>query len=266
MIRRELELFFNALRFFTRVPIPQRIGHSTELLNHAARYFPLIGWLVGIVGAVAYWLASLVLPPTLAIALSMVATIRLTGAFHEDGFGDVCDGFGGGWSREQVLAIMKDSRIGAYGTIGLVSMLGMKFLALLEMGHDTVPIALLAAHPLSRFASTTLIFFLDYAREDQPEDVARAKPLAHRLSPGELACAAVFGCVPLVLLSGLEVLGVSVLAIGVTVWAARYFRRRIGGYTGDCLGATQQLAELAIYIALNFAWLFEEAEDWSNSI
>jgi len=266
VIRHELELFFNALRFFTRLPIPRWVGHSTDLLNHSARYFPLVGWLVGMTGAAVFWLASLALPPTLAVALSMVATISLTGAFHEDGFGDACDGFGGGWAREQILAIMKDSRIGAYGTIGLVAILGIKFLALLEMGDGTVPVALVVAHPLSRFASTTLIRMLDYVREHQPDETARAKPLAHRLSRSELAITALFGCAPLLLLTGLEALGVIPLVAIVTFCAARYFRRRIGGYTGDCLGATQQLTEVAIYIALNFAWLFEEAEDLSSSI
>ena len=208
MIRREVELLFNALRFFTRMPVPRWVGHSTELLNHAARYFPLVGWLVALIGAAAFLVTGMALPVTLAIVLSMAATIRFTGAFHEDGFGDVCDGFGGGWDRAQTLAIMKDSRIGAYGAIGLVVMLLAKFLALLEMGEELVPIALLVAHPLSRFASTTLIYALDYAREDQPDEIARAKPLAHRLSGGELACAGLFGCLPLLLLSGLEAIGV----------------------------------------------------------
>lgn len=266
MIRREIELFFNALRFFTRMPVPRWVGHSTDLLNHSARYFSLVGWLVALIGATVFLVVSLALPATLAIVLSMVATIRFTGAFHEDGFGDVCDGFGGGWDRTQTLAIMKDSRIGAYGAIGLIVMLLAKFLALLEMGEQLVPTALLVAHPLSRFASTTLIYALDYARNDQPEEIARAKPLAHRLSAAELACAALFGCLPLLLLTGLEAVGVVVLVFVVTLWAARYFRRRIGGYTGDCLGATQQLAELAIYIALNFSWLMVETEDLSNSI
>ena len=266
MIRREIELFFNALRFFTRMPVPRWVGHSTELLNHSARYFPLVGWLVGLVGAAGFLIVGLALPVSLAIVLSMVATIRFTGAFHEDGFGDVCDGFGGGWDRAQVLSIMKDSRIGAYGAIGLALMLIAKFLALLEMGEELVPIALLAAHPLSRFASTTLIYALVYPREDQPDEIARAKPLAHRLSAGELGCAALFGCAPLLLLTGLEAIGVVVLVGVVTLWAARCFRRRIGGYTGDCLGATQQLAELAAYLALNFSWLLSEAEDLSNSI
>lgn len=266
MIRREAELFFNALRFFTRMPVPRWVGHSTELLNHSARYFALVGWLVGLIGAVVFLVAGLALPVTLAIVLSIAATIRFTGAFHEDGFGDVCDGFGGGWDRARILAIMKDSRIGAYGAIGLVLMLMAKFLALLEMGEELVPTALLVAHPLSRFASTSLIYALDYAREDQPDDIARAKPLAHRLSRAELTCAAAFGCTPLLLLTGLEAIGVVVLVFVVTLVAARYFRRRIGGYTGDCLGATQQVAELAVYLALNFSWLLIEAEDPSNSI
>lgn len=137
MIRREIELFFNALRFFTRMPVPRWVGHSTDLLNHSARYFPLVGWLVGLVGAAGFLIVGLALPVSLAIVLSMAATIRFTGAFHEDGFGDVCDGFGGGWDRAQVLSIMKDSRIGAYGAIGLVLMLIAKFLALLRDGRRT---------------------------------------------------------------------------------------------------------------------------------
>lgn len=250
-LRQESELFFNALRFFTRLPVPAWVSHSAESLNHAARHFPLVGLLVGIAGAGVFLLASMGLPLTLAVAASMAVTVVLTGAFHEDGFADVCDGFGGGWDKAQILAIMKDSRIGAYGTIGMVMMFGTKFLALLDLGKEGVVVALIIAHPLSRLASTTLIYALDYVRDDAS---SRAKPLAHRLSTGELAWAALCGLAPLTLLAPVAAARVLGLAALTTWLAARFFLRRIGGYTGDCLGATQQLAELAIYLGL--AWNF----------
>ena len=255
-MRYQLELFFTALGFFTRLPVPGWVPWSPERLNHAARYFPLVGWVVGGIGA-ASWLAFVqILPPTLAVLLSMAVTIRATGAFHEDGWADACDGLGGGWDKLQVLTIMKDSRIGSYGTVGLVLMLLAKAAALVELataGDQAVAVALLAAHPLSRLASTSLIHTLEYVREDES---AKAKPLARRLSATELAIATVFGALPLVLLAPLEAAAALAATVAVTLWAARYLLRRLGGYTGDCLGAVQQATELAAYLGILAAWNF----------
>ncbi len=253
MIRHELELFFNALRFFTRVPVPAWVGHSTELLNHAARYFPAVGWLVGGVGAAVFWGLGYVLPASLALLLSMAATVWMTGAFHEDGFADSCDGFGGGWDKSRVLSIMKDSRIGSYGTLGMVLMLATKFAALFEMEDGAVVLALLVAHPLSRLAATILIRALDYVRDD---DSSKSKPLAHKLSNVGLIWAGLLGLSPLLLLDGMEALAVLVLVAFVTWRAAAYFLWRIGGYTGDCLGAVQQVTEVAVYLGLHVAWTY----------
>lgn len=255
-MRRELELFFTALGFFTRLPVPAWVPWSPERLNHAARYFPLVGWVVAAIGALVYFAAVQVLPPSLAVVLSMAATIRATGAFHEDGWADTCDGFGGGWDKMQVLTIMKDSRIGSYGAIGLVLMLLAKALALYEIGFEEdwpVIIALAVAHPLSRFASTSLIATLDYVREDE---LSKSKPLARRLSGPELALASLFGLAPLVLLTPFEAMWVLGAVAVTTLYAARTFRRRIGGYTGDCLGAAQQGTELACYLGLLAAWSY----------
>jgi adenosylcobinamide-GDP ribazoletransferase len=254
MLRREAEAFFGALRFFTRVPVPAWVGHSQEGLDRAARYFPLIGILVGAAGALAYALAVQVLPPTLAVLFSMAATLLLTGAFHEDGLADAIDGFGGGWEKAQVLAIMKDSRIGSYGAIAVVLMLLAKFCALLELPQEWVAPALVAAHAASRFCSGVLIFALDYARDD---DSARAKPLAQRMGAGSLIAAGVFGLAPLALLPWPAAAAALLLAALTTLLAARHFVARIGGYTGDCLGAVQQGAELSIYLGvLLVAWNF----------
>jgi adenosylcobinamide-GDP ribazoletransferase len=255
-MRYQLELFFTALGFFTRLPVPAWVPWSPERLNHAARYFPLVGWVVGGIGA-ASWLAFVqILPPALAVLLSMAVTIRATGAFHEDGWADACDGLGGGWDKQQVLTIMKDSRIGSYGTVGLVLMLLAKAAALVELataGDQAVAFALLAAHPLSRLASTSLIHTLEYVREDES---AKAKPLARRLSATELAIATVFGALPVVLLAPREAAAALAAAVAVTLWAARYLVRRLGGYTGDCLGAVQQATELAAYLGILAAWNF----------
>lgn len=253
MIRRELEYFFAALRFFTRLPVPAWVGHSSEQLNHAARYFPLVGILVGAIGA-AVTLAALALWPTpLAILLGMAATLLATGAFHEDGLADSIDGFGGGWTREQVLVIMKDSRIGSYGAIGIGLVLLAKFEALSLLAVAPAPTfaaTIVAGHAVSRFASTTLIFALDYARDD---DSSKSKPLATRMGKGELALAALCGLAPCLLLPATQVAIALALATLVTLLAARHFVKRIGGYTGDCLGATQQLSELAFYLGLTCA-------------
>ncbi len=205
-------------------------------------------------GGLTFLLAAFVLPVSLAILISMAATLVVTGAFHEDGLADAVDGFGGGWSKQQVLAIMKDSRIGSYGALAAALMLLAKFNALYELPDEWIAPALVAAHAASRFCSTTLIYALEYVRDDNS---ARAKPLAVRMDAGSLAVAGLFGLAPLALLPW-QAAGAGLLLAALTTFlAARYFVRRIGGYTGDCLGATQQGAELAIYLGvLAVAWNF----------
>ncbi|MCC7270497.1 MAG: adenosylcobinamide-GDP ribazoletransferase [Rhodocyclaceae bacterium] len=254
MFRQEAEAFFGAVRFFTRLPVPAWVGHSQEALDRAARYFPLVGILVGALGGLTFLLAALVLPVSIALLFSMAATLLVTGAFHEDGLADAVDGFGGGWTREQVLAIMKDSRIGSYGALAVALMLLAKFNALYELPDEWIAPALVAAHAASRFCSTALIYALGYVRDD---DSSRAKPLAVRLGSGSLAVAGLFGLAPLALLPWEAALAGLALAALTTFLAARYFVKRIGGYTGDCLGAAQQLAELAIYLGILIAaWNF----------
>ncbi len=244
----EAEYFFAALRFFTRLPAPAWVGHSTEQLNHAARWFPAIGGIVGAGGAAITLIAMQFWPPAVAVLLGMAATVLVTGAFHEDGLTDTIDGLGGGRTREQALAIMKDSRIGSYGAIGLGLALLLKFAALSEhavLPAPTFALLLIAGHSVSRLASTTLIYALDYAREE-----GKAKPLATRLGKGELAFAALCGLAPCLFLPWAQVAVALALVAAATWLAARTFVKRLGGYTGDCLGATQQLAELAFYLGM----------------
>ena len=251
-MRDEFNRFLAALSFFTRLPVPG--SHSAEGLDGAARYFPLAGIIVGVLGALATWAASFILPLSLAVIAGMAATIIITGAFHEDGFSDACDGFGGGWKggdegRAQVLAIMKDSRVGSYGALGIALMLLAKWNALMEIPDEALIFAIVAAHAISRFAATTLMFALDYVREE-----GKSKPLAKRMGAGDLAVAGVFGLAPCLLLPTTETLVALAATAFATFLCARTFVRRIGGYTGDCLGATQQVAELAFYAGFLVQW------------
>ena len=257
MFRQALEDFFGAVRFFTRLPVPAWVGHSADGLNRSARYFPAVGLLIGLLAALSFQIAALWLPRTLAVLVSMACTVRLTGAFHEDGLADTCDGFGGGWTPEQTLEIMKDSRLGSYGAIGLILMLVGKFVALLELPVLWLPAVLIAGHAVSRACATTLLRTLDYVRADAS---SKSKPLATRLSGGGLLVAYGFALLALLPLLALEVAAVGAAIRGLlfaglaTWWCARLFRRRLGGYTGDCLGATQQVSELAFYLGLLATW------------
>lgn len=245
----QLRLFFIALQFFTRIPIPQWVGFEEDWLQHAVRYFVLVGVLIGAVTGVIYYCAVLIWPPLIAVLLSTIAGIVLTGAFHEDGFADTCDGLGGAVSAERALDIMKDSRIGAYGAIGIMLMLAMKIATLILLPVSMIPSVLLVVHPLSRLASCSLIWRLQYVRAE-----GKAKPLAQRMTTGEwitgLFCvlAPMLICLLFGSLHWQSLLLASAMAALATVWLARVFVQRLGGYTGDCLGAVQQLAELGFYL------------------
>ena len=251
VLRREIEAALGAVRFFTRIPVPAWVGHSAEGLNASARYFPAVGLLVGAWGALVFFGAATLWPMPLAILLSMAATVLLTGAFHEDGLADAADGLGGGWEKEDVLRIMKDSRTGSYGVVALTLVLLGKYVALTQLPLVWIPVSLIAGHALSRFCSTTLIAALEYVREDA---LSKAKPLATRLSWPALLTAATFAACGVGLCAwvagAVPVLAGMLLAAGVTLWLARMFLRRLGGYTGDLLGTTQQASELAFYFGL----------------
>ena len=258
-----MRIFYTALMFYTRLPVPKHIDHSADALNRATVYFPLIGWIVGGIGVGTYWLSTVLFPPAyLPVLFSMVATIWATGAFHEDGFADTCDGFGGGWNKTQILTIMKDSRLGTYGTIGLGLLLAVKFFALQAMlGVEafgwTVALKYISAHSLSRLTATTIIRALPYAREDLESKV---KPTAQGITAGQLAGAALLGLLPLLALvayTGLWIYLTFLIPLVLVRWRLiGFFGKWLGGYTGDCLGATQQLAEVVIYLSfVSLLWV-----------
>lgn len=251
--RRELILALAAVQYFTRIPVPRFVGHSQAQLNDAARYFPLVGLIVGGVIAALLFGAAQLWPYSIAVILAIAAGVLLTGAFHEDGLADAVDGLGGGFERDRRLAIMRDSRIGSYGSIALLLSFSLRFACLLAFPLAEAMALLIAAHVISRCGPVLLMRTLPYVREDD----SRAKPLVTTLSRTSLivalSTAALVGLS--VAASGLPQLALGVvLAAGVLWYWRRLIRNLIGGYTGDCLGAAQQLAELSLYLGTLAAW------------
>lgn len=253
-MKKQVEIFFTALMFYTRIPCPKWVTHDAEYLNKATRYFPFIGWIVGGVCALVYMGTDFFLGAPIAILLSMIAGVLTTGAFHEDGFADVCDAFGGGWTKQKILDIMKDSRVGAYGAIGTILILLLKYTSLSSVPFSQMWMVLMAAHSFSRLCAVLVVATSQYVREN---DDAKAKPLAKSISVKEIIPAIVFGLVPLLFFQRIDILYALILPLLGTFFLRKYFHKWIGGYTGDCLGATQQVTEVLFYLGLLAYWKIE---------
>ena len=261
-----LRHYLLAVQFFTRLPVTGRlagwVGFSPQMLRAAAGHFPGVGWLVALAAVLVFGTLHQALghgpgAALVAAALSTAATVYLTGAFHEDGLADVADGLGGASTRERALEIMKDSRMGAFGTLALVLALLAKVGLLAQLaGHGAaVPLAALAGgHVLSRLWPLLTVRGLPHVGDTA---TSKSKPLADRISTGSLGTAALWCLPPLGLaarLLGGGALLAAVLASALgAAWMHWRFARRLQGFTGDCLGASQQLGELAFYLGAALA-------------
>ena len=254
----EARLILVAIQFLTRIPIPTFRKYDPQWLHQSSRYFPAVGLLIGILCAGVLWLASLLFTPLVAAVISTAFGIKLTGAFHEDGLADSCDGLGGGLTRERTLEIMKDSRLGTYGVLGLVSALLLKISLLAAMPLSVAIVALIVGHTASRLLCISLLTLLPYGGEIEH---AKAKPMAQQLTPLQALYSSGWLILTIILVTlmfpntmlqiGLgKWLLALILALVATHYMRRLLRRRLDGYTGDGLGATQQLSEIAIYIGL----------------
>lgn len=251
-MKEEVKIFFTAVMFYTRIPCPNNIDHHPDYINKATRYFPLMGWIVGGISFLFYWASALLFDSNIALVVMLAAGILVTGAFHEDGFADVCDGFGGGWTKERILTIMKDSQIGAYGAIGIVLLLLLKYVGLQHLiiqpfNNAEVALIFITYHSLARLTAINIVFTATYARDDER---SKAKPIAKAHSYKEIVGAYFFGIAPLLLLCYVHYnfLWVIIPLIITCLLARRYFNKWLQGYTGDCLGAVEQLAEVIIII------------------
>ena len=264
-----------AVQFFTRIPITgplaDWVGYSPEALKASAAHFPGIGVLVGVVAAgvfcgVLALLPDAVFSPLIAAALSTVVTVLMTGGFHEDGLADVADGLGGSYDRERALDIMKDSRVGAFGAMALVLALLSKVALLALLGSlegtpadwEDAPFtgwyaagALLAGHTVSRTLPLLLVRWLPHVGDTA---ASKSKPLADHITLGRLLLAFLWCFSALVTVStafdAANLAAACSFSILALLWMGRLFSRRIQGFTGDCLGATQQVCEIAFYLGL----------------
>lgn len=239
----ELKILASSLLYFTRLKLPFQVPYSKDSMTKILTWFPFVGLIVGGLGALTWWGLSLILPQAVAVIFSMVVTILLTGAFHEDGFADVCDGFGGGYTKEKILLIMKDSTVGAYGALGMILMLLTKFVLLSNSDVDSLLYIIIIAHTMSRVSALFITQVWDYARTED----SKAKMPSQHLSPLRFIIAFVCGFAPLCLMPLQVYWFVPLVAIVAALLMGKYFHKQIGGYTGDCLGATQQVVEVLIY-------------------
>jgi len=251
-MKKEIDIFFTAIMFFTRIPCPKWVDHSGEALQNSPKYFSLIGIIVGGFGALVFLGTSYIFPQNISILLSYISTIWITGAFHEDGFADVCDGFGGGWNKDKILAIMKDSLVGTYGIVGLISLFTLKFFALAEINHQLI-ITLIAGHSVSRCITTFILFLYPYARTDNS---SKSIAVASNFKRSYLIFNIIIGLSPLLFFNSYWVFSALIPPFIAMLLLGRFFNKWIGGQTGDCAGATQQITEVIFYLSILVLWKF----------
>ncbi|CCQ09412.1 Cobalamin synthase [Pseudoalteromonas luteoviolacea B = ATCC 29581] len=245
--------------FLTRLPVKVEGEVNDYELNESSGYFALVGLLIGLLLSLSYVALSSIFPTDISIALVLAIGLLLTGAFHEDGFADVWDGFGGGWSHEDKLSIMKDSRLGTYGAAALMILLLVKYLSLVALTDELWPVlvALVLGHVLSRAFATSLIQKLKYVQADA---LSKVKPIAKKLSRDSeqlLWYSAFITVIVLWFVTPLSMwffAGLIVLLSVIRFLCSLWFKKQLGGYTGDCLGAAQQLNEVAVYLYFVALW------------
>ncbi|KAF0694242.1 Aste57867_14878 [Aphanomyces stellatus] len=260
----ELRIFLTSVMFLTRLPaylvIPD-LDHNVRELVPSFCYFPVIGWAVGGFAGLFFIVGCVLFDSTaLAVIGSTFASVWLTGCFHEDGVADTFDSFGGGWSKNDILRIMKDSRLGTYGCTGLLLMTTLKFAALDQIasvsGTASVCTALVAAHVLGRYSSLFILQFFPYVEDERDPKGPLYNGIGnnlHLLTPARVHTATLFTAASMVLCLGLP-LGLCVFSVGLLVsyLAGQYFAGFLGGVIGDCLGCANQVVEVVVYLCIIF--------------
>jgi adenosylcobinamide-GDP ribazoletransferase len=252
----EIRYFWTAVMLLTRLPAPRLKGFQDDWLARSALYFPIVGLLVGLLAATVHWGAYFLWPEPVPSVLALAAAALVTGGLHEDGWADVFDALAASRDPKRMLEVMKDSRIGAAGALALVLLILGKVGVLGTFSPGRAANALVAAHVLSRWSHLPLLWKLPHAR---PEG-GLAGPLAGRVSAVRLAIGTLFTAfITLYALPWLGIFVVSALTVTLvaTLAAGIFFRHRLGGITGDCLGAANQLVELGVLLALAVSWPVE---------
>ncbi|MHB1206013.1 MAG: adenosylcobinamide-GDP ribazoletransferase [Rhodospirillaceae bacterium] len=242
---RQLRLLLCAVQFLTRIPVPELKGFAPEWITLSARYFPLVGQIVGAISAVAFFLAAKVWGGAVPAVLAVTAGILVTGAFHEDGLADSADGLGGGRTKDQRLTIMKDSRIGAYGALALMLALALKVTALAQLPALAAVGVLIAGHGAARAAAVVVMAALPYAGD---AEAAKYKPVPNGVSVPACLLALVLAVWPFAAFALPNVAPALVIGIVPALVMALMAWRLIGGITGDVLGAVEQMFEIGFFL------------------
>lgn len=253
-IRYQWQLFCLALMFFSQIPVAKNLPYSEKRMNSANRYFSLVGIVIGLLVALSFYLFDSLFSIDVAILLTMITSVFITGAFHEDGLADMADGMGGGYSPAKRLTIMKDSRIGTYGAVTLILSLLLKFQLLVELEQFSLLIvAVIFSYSMSRAFAASLIFDTPYVVDD---DTSKSKPIASQQSCRDLVILIAVALLPCALFpwyfDDFWTLLISIFVVLCLLRIAyrHWLMRKISGFTGDCLGAAQQISELVIYLVM----------------
>jgi len=241
-IRRLSNEIVVAFQFLTRIPVPST-AFEADSLSRATRFFPLVGLLVGSGAVLLQKLLMFHMSRPLVALIVLIYLVLITGCLHEDGLADTADGFGGGRTKDQILAILKDSRIGSYGATALVLSLLARYLLLASLPLEHFAAYVISSHVLCRWSSMPLSYFLPPAREEdgQGARIAKLTSLA-TLTFGSIFSFAVVAFA--LRWSAVAPVLIAIFTFAVSGW---FYARKIGGVTGDCFGATNQLTEIAVY-------------------
>jgi adenosylcobinamide-GDP ribazoletransferase len=242
-MKRLMEELLVAFQFLTRLPI-SRIAYHHDSLARSAKFFPVVGLLIGLGASALQHILAPHLNRDLAALLVLIFLVLITGGLHEDALADTADAFGGGWNREQVLTILRDSRIGSFGALALVLSVLARFLLLSILPLNRFTALVVSAHVLCRWTTLPLSYFLRPARESDDGQGAR---IAQRISSASLLIGSLLSFAVVLYLMRREFWIPVLAAIVITAFSGLYYFRRIGGVTGDCFGATNQLTEIAVY-------------------
>lgn len=238
-----------AFVFFTRLPFWRLkvFQVSPDYYKNVINYWAVVGWLTAVVMAGTLWLSAQILPYSVAIILALISRLLITGALHEDGLADFFDGFGGGNDRERILAIMKDSHIGTYGVIGLVIYFLLFFNILVNIDLRLACFVILAGDPLCKFIASQITFFLPYART---AETSKSKTVYDKPSKIAFITALIVGILPVILFLQSYFWLAIILPVIIFCILVVLMKKKIGGYTGDCCGATFLLCELSFYLGV----------------
>lgn len=249
-IRNEIKTFALATHFLTRIPTRIDVDFTPERLRNATRYYPIVGAIIGTVAAAAFYIPDLILPTLIAVIIATAATALITGAFHEDGLADTFDGVSGAYDRARSLEIMHDSRIGTFGALALILVITLKIAALTSLSDTTTIItALIAAHIISRTSIVIVQATSNYARESGIAGPQDQRPPLINTTIATITALITIAATALILSPTAAIL-TTAGAITAHILIRLYFQPKLKGHTGDTLGATQQITELGIYIAL----------------